>query len=90
MAGKAALSDVEIALIDAIKSVSDVVMAMDPHAAGVLATNFAHQRDGKLAKDQPEAAAVFEILRLFVDDPDRKEYRNLVRKAMSERSKGSA
>lgn len=84
------MSDTEIALLDAIKSVADVLISMNEGAATALETSFAHQRDEKLRLRQPEAYAVFELLRAFVADPERKRRRAEVRRILSEEPKGQA
>jgi hypothetical protein len=80
----------EIALMDAIKSVADVVMAMNPGASKALAGAFEHQRDGKIQTKLPDAAALFELLRLFVADPERQAYREQVRQLLSAPPQGRA
>jgi hypothetical protein len=75
-----ALTEVEIALLDAIKSIADVAMAMNPNVSRALAKSFTHQRDGKLKAGQPNAAAVFEHLREFVADPAREADREQKRR----------
>jgi hypothetical protein len=84
------LSENEIALVDAIKAVADVVMAMNPGAAKALATSFESQRDGKIQTEQPDAAALFELLRRFVADPERQAYREQVRQLLSAPTQGRA
>ena len=84
------LSEVEFALVDAYKSLADVLMAMNPNAATALTTSYEHQRNGNIQKDQPHAAALFELLRRFVADPERQAYRLQLRKLLSEPSQGSA
>lgn len=84
------LSEVEFALIDAYKSLADVLMAMNPNAAKALTTSYEHQRNGKIATKQPYAAALFELLRKFVADPERQAYRLQLRRLLSEPPQGSA
>lgn len=84
------LSEVELALVDANKAVLDVVMQAIPNSEKYLARSFAHQRDGKIQLAQPTAAAVFEMLRLFVVDPARQANREGVRKILEEEPKGRA
>ena len=43
-----ALNEIELALLDALKAVIDVQMAMNPAVTKALASHFEHQRDGKL------------------------------------------
>lgn len=63
------LSEIEIALIDVVKAVLLVLIATHPGAQQPLLTSFAHQRDDKLRLAQPDAAAVFELLRAFAAHP---------------------
>jgi hypothetical protein len=85
-----ALSETELALMDALKAIADVVIAANEGAAKALAISFEHQRDGKIQVGQPDAAALFELLRLFVADPERKAYREQVRRLLAERPQGRA
>ncbi len=84
------LSEIELALIDAFKSLADVLMAMNPNAVKALTTSFEHQRNGKLQTGQPNAAAVFELLRLFVADPKRQAYRERIRLLLAAPPQGRA
>ena len=43
------LSEIEIAIVDAFKSLADVLMAMNPNAAKALTNSFEHQRNGKIS-----------------------------------------
>lgn len=81
---RAGLTSVEIALLDAIKSVSLVLIAIAPGAARSLATSFAHQRDDKIRTGQPDAAAALELLRRFVAGPELQEAVEQARRLLTE------
>ena len=84
------LSEVDIAIIDAFKTFLEVTLSLYPQSLKYLARSFAHQRDGKIATKQPDAAAVFEILRQFVAGPKREANREEIRKLLQEPPKGQA
>ncbi len=84
------LSENEIALMDAVKAVADVLIAMNEKTASALEMAFAHQRDGKIATKQPDAAALFELLRRFAADPERAAFRKQVRELLSATPQGRA
>ncbi len=65
------LSEIEIALLDALKTTLEMIIHVAPGSERYLARAFAHQRDAKLQTAQPDAAAVFELLQRFVADPER-------------------
>lgn len=84
------LSDVEIALLDAIKTVMEIIMTTEIAKPIVFARMLGHQRDGYLAKKMPSAAAVMELLRTFAVDPQREAHREALRTILREQPKGSA
>jgi hypothetical protein len=84
------LTDAEIALMDAIKTVLEVIMTAGVAKAPVFEGMFSYQRDVYLAKRQPTSAAVMELLRRFADDPERKAHREMLRTLIQESPKGSA
>jgi hypothetical protein len=84
------LSEIEIAIVDAFKSLADVLMAMNPNAAKALTNSFEHQRNGKIRTGQPNAALVFEMLRAFVADPERQAIRERIRQLLSAPPQGRA
>jgi len=84
------LSDVEIALVDALKTILEITMHTHPGAEKYFARAFAHQRDGKLETSQPDAAAVFGLLLQFVVDPTRQAAREQLATFLSEEPKGQA
>jgi hypothetical protein len=75
-----ALSDVEIALIDSIKSIIEMLAAKKIAQPEEFAPIFEFQRNKVLEKQQPTSAAVFEMLRLFCLDPERRQFRDLITK----------
>ena len=77
------LSDTEIAIIDAFKTLADQLMAINPNAVSALATSFEHQRNAKLQAGQPGAAVVFGLLHRFVADPERQLYREQIRQLLT-------
>jgi len=82
--------DAELALVDSIKSVLEVLMSADIVAPDVLGRLFQDQRDHYLAEKMPLAAAVSEMLRTFVLDPSRKAFRDRLHKALREPPQGTA
>jgi len=71
------LSDIEIALIDSIKTIIEMLAAKQIAKPEEFAPMFEHQRDQVVAKHQPAGAAVFELLRAYCLDPKRKQFRGL-------------
>lgn len=84
------LSEVEVALIDALKTILEIMMQGLQGSEKYLGQAFAHQRDAKIQTKQPTAAAVFEMLRQFVADPTRQANREEIRKLLQEQPKGQA
>ena len=74
------LSDVEIALMDSIKSIIEMLAAKKIARPEEFAPIFEYQRDKVLERHQPTSAAVFEQLRVFCLDPERKQFRELMTK----------
>lgn len=62
------LSDTEISLTDALKSVIDILIARKLADGRELDLMFSSQRDAYLQKKMPTAAAVMELLREFSVD----------------------
>lgn len=84
------LRDTEIALMDAIKSILEVIMTAGIAKPELFDRMFSHQRDGYLAKGNGSAAGVMELLRAFVSDPTRAAHREGLRKVLTEPPAGSA
>lgn len=70
------LNDAEIALIDAIKSLIEIMLARHVANGTELNQIFSFQRDAYLKKKMPTAAAVMEMLREF--STKRSEHRGLL------------
>jgi hypothetical protein len=83
-------SEVEGALIDAFKTMLECMIHIAPGSQKYLSRSFAHQSAVKAEKDLVGAAAVFGLLRQFVEDPERQEAREQLAKFLSEEPKGRA
>ncbi|MGV8840044.1 MAG: hypothetical protein ACWA6X_07045 [Bauldia sp.] len=59
------LRDSEIALVDALKLIMEVMVATGTVRATVFEQIFAQQRDAYIAKTMPNAAVIMEVLRGF-------------------------
>ena len=59
------LRDSEIALVDALKLIMEVMVATGTVRASVFEQIFAQQRDSYIAKTMPTAAVIMEVLRGF-------------------------
>ena len=59
------LRDSEIALVDALKLIMEVMVATGTVRASVFEQIFAQQRDSYIAKTMPNAAVIMEVLRGF-------------------------
>jgi hypothetical protein len=83
------LTEGEIALMDAIKSIIDVMLesGVPPQA---FERNFVHQRDGYIRTGRPKAAGMLEMLRLFATDPQRAASRQQRSQTLREPPKGQA
>ena len=84
------LSDVEIALIDSLKTALEVIIHAHPGSEKYLARAYGYQSDAKLKTDQPDGAAVHELLRQFVANPERQEARERLAKFLSAEPEGRA
>jgi hypothetical protein len=84
------LRDTEIALMDAIKTVMEIIMTAGIAGPSVFDKMFSYQRDAYIQKQMGEAAGVMELLRKFASDPTRAEHREGLRKLLTEEPKGSA
>ena len=83
-------SDTEIALIDANKTIMEIIMTIGLAKPPVFHRMLTHQRDQYLQKRMPDAAAVMEVLRRFAIDPKREAHREALRKILTEPPRGSA
>ena len=84
------LRDSEIALMDAIKSLMEILLHANIATPRAFDHIFTNQRDGYLAKQMPRAAAVMELLRQFATSPEREEHRQTLRQLLAEPPQGSA
>jgi len=84
-----ALSETEQALVDALKTDIEATCALNSTARAAFAESFRQQRDGNIAKKQPKAAAVFEMLRVYCADA-RPNERERAQQLLQERPKGRA
>ncbi len=84
------LTDIEIALMDATKTVLEIIMTAGIAKPPVFDRMFTHQRDEYLQKRMPSAAAVMEMLRHFATNPEREAHRSALRKILAEPPQGSA
>jgi hypothetical protein len=84
------LTEVEQALVDSIKTVLECCLALNPSVSKPLIESFEHQRDGNLRKQQPKAAAVFEMLRRRLADPTREKERQRAQQFLKNPPAGSA
>ena len=64
------LRDSEIAIVDALKLMMEVLVATNTVKADVFERIFAQQRDGYISKEMPNAAVIMEVLRGFAAKPD--------------------
>lgn len=84
------LNDVEIALMDAIKAVVEILLTQNIAQPDTFDQMFTHQRDTYIQKKMPDAAAVMEMLRQFASNPQRAAQREAIRTALREPPKGTA
>ena len=64
------LRDSEIAIVDALKLMMEVLVATNTVKADVFERIFAQQRDGYISKEMPNAAVIMEVLRGFAAKPE--------------------
>jgi hypothetical protein len=84
------LTEVEQALVDGMKTLLEFCMMVEPASRELFLDSFTAQRDGCLQKQQPKAAALFEMLRLFLADPKRAQERQRAQSFLKEPPAGSA
>jgi len=63
------LRDSEIAIVDALKLMMEVLIATDTVKTEVFERIFAQQRDRYISKEMPNAAVIMEVLRGFAAKP---------------------
>jgi hypothetical protein len=86
------LRDSEIAIIDALKMIVEIMVAKGIVPAEGLRKLFAGQRDGYIRKEMANAAVVMEVLRTFAiaRQPEPESERENLRRALDEPPQGSA
>ena len=67
---KEKLRDSEIAIVDALKLMMEVLVATDTVKTEVFEQIFAQRRDGYISKEMPNAAVIMEVLRGFAAKPN--------------------
>ncbi len=88
--GDERLRDSEIAIVDALKMLMELLVATGVVKAEVFQKIFAHQRDGYIAKEMPNAAVIMEVLRGFAVAPARDPERQALREALEKPPQGTA
>lgn len=63
------LRDSEIAIVDVLKVMMEILIVTGTVKADVFERIFAQQRDGYIAKEMPNAAVIMEVLRGFAAKP---------------------
>jgi hypothetical protein len=84
------LRDSEIAIIDALKMIVEIMVAKGIVPAEGLRKLFANQRDGYIRKEMANAAVVMEVLRTFAVARQPEPERDDLRRALDEPPQGSA
>jgi hypothetical protein len=84
------LRDSEVALMDAIKTVLEIIIAKKISAPATLAQIFQLQRNSYPEALMPKAVFVMESLREFVNDPVRQAEREKAERLRQEQPSGSA
>jgi hypothetical protein len=85
---KSKVSDADIALTDTLKALFEVLIMRGVVDAAGLDKLLVHQRDSYLEKRMPDAVAVMELLRRFLDDPKRAAEREEIRKLLQAKPQG--
>jgi hypothetical protein len=84
------LSESDIATIDALKTLVDIMLSAGVAPPSVFDEALAHQRDGHLQNGRQKTAGMLEVLRQFATDPQREASRQQIRQALRSRPKGQA
>lgn len=87
---KEPLRDSEIALMDAMKSIIEIILTANIAKPQVFDKLFASQSEQYEKKRMPAAIAVMELLREFVNNPNREKHRQSLRQILQESPKGRA
>ncbi len=90
MAEDYTLSDTEIALVDSIKSILEIMMMQKIAGPVALEKMFANQHQHYADENMLAAASVMRRLRRFVADPQRKAHRENLRILLQEEPEGQA
>src|ERR1035437_1291885 len=78
------LRDSEVALMDAIKTVLEVIIAKGISKPETLGSIFSKQSEDYPQTEMPKAVFVMNSLRDFVSDPKRKAFREQLRQMLEE------
>jgi hypothetical protein len=84
------LRDSEIAIVDALKLMMEVLVVTGTVKAEVFEEIFAQQRDGYITKEMPNAAVIMEVLRGFAANPPGKRDEEAHREEMDKPPQGNA
>ena len=84
------LRDSEIAIVDALKLMMEVLVATGTVKTEVFERIFAQQRDGYITKEMPNAAVIMEVLRGFAAKPTEETEATTVESELDKPHQGSA
>ncbi|MGD9738821.1 MAG: hypothetical protein AB7O56_10460 [Bauldia sp.] len=84
------LRDSEVAIVDALKMMMEILVATGTVKPNVFEKVFALQRDNYIAKDMPNAAVIMEVLRGFAAKPIAAPGGNAGREELDKPPQGSA
>lgn len=84
------LRDSEIAIVDALKLMMEVLVVTGTVKAEVFEQIFAQQRDGYINKEMPNAAVIMEVLRGFASRPPGGKDDDVHHEAMDKPPQGNA
>lgn len=84
------LRDSEIAIVDALKMLMEVLVATGTVKAEIFQKLFARQRDGYIAKEMPNAAVIMEVLRGFAQPSTRDQDQEALRRELEKPPQGRA
>jgi hypothetical protein len=84
------LRDAEVALMDAIRTILEVIVAKNISSPETLVKALEHQRQAYSPEDMPRARFVMDLLCATLADPARKDFREQLRRILQEPPAGSA
>ncbi len=84
------LRDSEIAIVDALKLMMEVLVATGTVKTEVFERVFAQQRDGYINKEMPNAAVIMEVLRGFAAKPAEDSAKTDIENELDKPHQGSA